>query len=83
MEDQLRDILRRFGRLSINADMLGRDDDLFDAGLSSLATVNIMLAVEEAFDVEFPDHLLTRRSFQSISMLENVVTSLKLSALAS
>ena len=82
MEDQLREILRRFGRLSIDIDLIGRDDDLFNAGLSSLATVNIMLAVEEAFAVEFPDHLLTRRSFQSISTLENVVTSLKLSTLA-
>ncbi len=83
MEDQLRDILRRFGRLSVDAGALGKNDDLFDAGLSSLATVNIMLAVEEAFDVEFPDQLLTRRSFQSISTLEGVVTGLKLSTLAS
>ena len=77
MEDRLRDIIAKFGRLPIAVDTLASNDDLYEAGLSSLASVNLMLAVEDAFDIEFPDHLLTRRTFQSISSLSNVVSGLK------
>ncbi len=77
MENRIREILSQCGRLSVPAAGLGAEDNLYDAGLSSLATVNVMLAIEEAFDVEFPDHLLTRRSFESIAALEGVVERLK------
>ena len=77
MEDRLRDIIAKFGPLPIAVDPLASNDDLYEAGLSSLASVNLMLAVEDAFDIEFPDHLLTRRTFQSISSLSNVVSGLK------
>ncbi len=83
MEDRLRDIIAKFGRLPVAVDTLAPDDDLYEAGLSSLASVNLMLAVEEAFDVEFPDHLLTRRSFRSISSLSNVISSLRSAAVSS
>ena len=83
MEDRLRDIIGKFGRLPVPVDSLKSDDDLYEAGLSSLASVNLMLAIEEEFDVEFPDHLLTRRSFQSISALTGVVSSLKSAAVSS
>ena len=77
MEDQIRDILAKVGRLPIDPNVIGATDDLYRAGLSSLATVNVMLSIEEAFDVEFPDQLLTRRSFQSIAALADVVRSLQ------
>lgn len=83
MEDRIRDILSKIGRLPVPIEDIGSDDDLYGAGLSSLASVNVMLAIEEAFDVEFPDHLLTRRSFQTISSLTGVVMSLKSSAVSS
>lgn len=83
MEDQIRQIVVTFGRLSKPASVIGNDDDLYDAGLSSLATVNVMLAIEEAFDIEFPDHLLTRRSFQTVAALAGVVRDLKSVAVAS
>ena len=47
--------------------------DLFSAGLDSLAVVNIMLAIEDMFEVEFRDDLLNRASFSSIAALENAV----------
>ena len=83
MEDRLRDIISKFGRLPVDVQTLGPHDDLYEAGLSSLASVNLMLAIEEAFDVEFPDELLTRRSFQSISSLLSVVGRLKTASFSS
>ncbi|MCB8878154.1 acyl carrier protein [Acidisoma silvae] len=81
MEDRIREILSRCARLSVPVEALNDEDNLYDAGLSSLATVNVMLAIEEVFSVEFLDHLLTRRSFESISSLAAVIASLKSGAL--
>ena len=39
---------------------LAEDADLYEAGMTSHASVNVMLALEDAFDVEFPDRMLKR-----------------------
>jgi acyl carrier protein len=35
-----------------------------------------MLALEDAFDVEFPDAMLRKRTFESIASIESALTSL-------
>ncbi len=35
-----------------------------------------MLALEDTFDIEFPDNLLNRKSFSTIAMIEQVVAQL-------
>jgi acyl carrier protein len=74
--DQIRDILTTHGRLSKDVSELSNDSDLYDAGLTSLITVNLLLAIEDHFDVEFPDELLSRRTFQSIDALAEAVEDL-------
>ena len=74
--DQIRHILASHGRLSVDVAQLRDDSDLYDAGLTSLITVNLLLAIEDHFDVEFPDELLSRRTFQSISALAEAVEGL-------
>jgi acyl carrier protein len=74
--EQIRDILQTHGRLSIQVTELSNDSDLYDAGLTSLITVNLLLAIEDHFDVEFPDELLSRRTFQSIDALAEAVEDL-------
>jgi acyl carrier protein len=72
-DKKIREILSTHGRLSVNVDNLSINDDLYQAGLTSLTTVNIMLAIEDAFDIEFPDSKLNRKTFDSIdSLLETV-----------
>lgn len=71
--EKIRDILSQHGRLSAEVSNLSDDSDLYAAGLTSLATVGLMLALEDQFDVEFPDSLLSRKTFSSInSILEAV-----------
>lgn len=77
MERELRAILKEVGGLSKSADSLGVKDDLFAAGLTSFATVGVMLAIEEEFDVAFPDSLLVRSTFTSIASLSAAVESLR------
>ena len=74
--DKIRAILAKHSRLELDFNNVGEDDDLYTAGLTSLTTVNIMLAIEDEFDIEFPDSKLNRKTFQSIGSLVEVVEEL-------
>ena len=73
----LRGILRDQARLSRDVLALSPDDDLYQAGMTSHAAVNVMLALEDTFEVEFPDHLLTRSTFASLRSIEDALTGLR------
>ena len=55
---------------------VGRDDDLTESGLSSLDTVNLMLAVEAEFDVKIPDRDMTPAQFRSVARIEALLGAL-------
>ena len=76
-QEQIRPILAEHARLRVDADKLTDDADLYEAGLTSLSTVNLMLALEEHFDVEFSDRMLGRKTFASIRALADAITELK------
>lgn len=73
MNDTIREILGKVGGLPVAVSDIADDADLYAAGLSSFASVQVMLALEEAFDIEFPDSLLNRKSFASIEAIEKTV----------
>jgi acyl carrier protein len=72
----IRQILAQHGRLSVAAARLMDEGDLYYAGLTSLATVNVMLALENHFDIEFPDSMLSRKTFASIESIAEAVAEL-------
>lgn len=76
LDTRIRAILNQHARMGADANALAAADDLYQAGLTSHASVNVMLALEAAFDVEFPDRLLTRASFQSIAAIRGAVVEL-------
>jgi len=76
MIDDIRSVLKEHGRLSLDAATLGEDSDLYAAGMTSHASVNVMLALEAAFDIEFPDRMLKRSVFESISSIRDAVKEL-------
>jgi len=73
----IRPLIAEHARLRTDVDQLSDDSDLYEAGLTSLSTVNLMLALEEFFDVEFSDRMLGRKTFSSIRSLEDAITELK------
>lgn len=75
MQNQIRDILVKYASLPGATD-LDENADLFSAGMSSHGSVQLMLALEDTFDIEFPDNLLNRKSFSTIAMIEQVVAQL-------
>ena len=50
-------------------DSIDENTDLFDAGMTSHASVNVMLALEDAFDFEFPETMLKKSTFESIAAI--------------
>jgi acyl carrier protein len=74
---EVRRVLAEQGRLAVSADDLALDDSLYDAGMTSHASVNVMLALEDAFDTEFPDRLLTRNVFESIRSISTAITQMQ------
>lgn len=64
-------------KLPVPAASLAPDDDIFAAGMSSHASVNVMLALEDAFDIEFPDRLLTKQTFCTIASILDAVAEVQ------
>jgi acyl carrier protein len=76
MEQKVRQILADYGRLQADAFTIDIDDNLYRCGLSSHACVNVLLALEDAFEVEFPEQLLRKTTFESVSALQGALTGL-------
>ncbi len=74
-EGAVREILQAYGRLNRPAADVGADVDLFAIGLDSQAVINVMLAIEEKFDFEFPEDKLNRAAFTTIRAIAEVVQS--------
>jgi acyl carrier protein len=74
--EQIRAILAMHARLSVSVDALTDDSDLYEAGLTSLTTVNLMLALEDRFNVEFTDNMLRRKTFSTIRALSEAIEAL-------
>lgn len=75
-DEQVRGVLAAYGRLPVDVATLGRTDDLYRAGLTSHASVNVMLGLEDSFDIEFPDELLRKSTFESIDAISAALRSL-------
>ena len=76
MTEQIRGILREHGRLAVDVEALDDQSDLYEAGLTSHASVNLMLALEERFEVEFPERMLRRRAFASVAAIRAALDEL-------
>jgi acyl carrier protein len=59
------------------------DTDLRSAGLDSVKTVSLLMALEDEFDVEFPDELLTPETFSTVTTISAAVRQLSADGLSS
>jgi acyl carrier protein len=76
MRDRVRAIVGSMNLLPVPIDGLSDQDNLFDAGMTSFGSVQLMLAIEEEFDIEFPNSLLTRKTFATLDGLVSAVEQL-------
>jgi acyl carrier protein len=80
--EKIRDVIKSYARLPVDVESLADEDDLYQAGMSSQASVNVMLGLEDAFDIEFPDRMLTRSVFESIASIRGALSELQEGAAA-
>ncbi|HMK89632.1 MAG TPA: phosphopantetheine-binding protein [Methylocystis sp.] len=67
MIETIRRALDACGGLKVAAASLAPDADLYRAGLTPFAAVQVVLALERSLKIEFPQHLLNRRSLASMN----------------
>ena len=72
----VREIVKEHGRLAVDVETLSDGASLYEAGMTSHASVNVMLALEDTFDLEFPDEMLKRSVFESVGSISAALTQL-------
>lgn len=69
VNEQIRAILAEHAKLSSDIESVGDGDDLYAAGMTSHASVTVMLACEDEWDIEFPQHMLKKSTFASVNAI--------------
>lgn len=80
MKDRIRQVIKEHAHLSVDPDTLADDADLYQAGMTSHASVNVMIALEDTFDVEFLDSMLKRSVFESVHSIAAALTEVGVEA---
>ena len=76
----IRAILQTYARIPATVETLADDSNLFTAGMTSLASVEVILALEEKFEIEFSDQMMHRKTFSSVSAIAAAIADLKAAA---
>jgi acyl carrier protein len=79
VNDQIRAILAEHAKLAIDANdraALADGDDLYAAGMTSHASVTVMLACEDEWDIEFPQQMLKKSTFASVDSIAAALAEL-------
>jgi acyl carrier protein len=79
VNDQIRAILAEHAKLAVDANdraALADGDDLYAAGMTSHASVTVMLACEDEWDIEFPQQMLKKSTFASVDSIAAALAEL-------
>ena len=76
IEARVAEVVRRVADQHEVRAEIAATDALVDSGMTSMAMVDLMLAIETAFDVTIPQRELTPANFQSIESLAALVARL-------
>lgn len=74
--DTIRGLLTEHARLGVDVSTLSDTDDLYAAGMTSHASVTVMLACEDEWDVEFTQQMLKKSTFASVANIREALVEL-------
>jgi acyl carrier protein len=77
MKNRIRKIVKDNSGLGLNFESVDDGTNLYQAGMTSYASVVLMIALENEFELEFPDGLLSRSVFESIDTIASAIESLQ------
>lgn len=73
LKNRIRNIVKDNVRIGVPFSALEDSTPLYQAGMTSYASVQLMLALENEFGLEFPDVMLSREVFESIDSIANAI----------
>ena len=76
MEADIRRVLEKILPASMQIDRIDPAADLFDHGMTSFMATQVLMALEDAFAIEFPDEMMRRENFATISRINRSVVQL-------
>jgi acyl carrier protein len=76
-KERIRQIVREHAGLGTAVEKVDSSTNLYRAGMTSYASVVLMIALENEFDLEFPDALLSRKVFESVDSIAAAIESLQ------
>lgn len=76
METQVREVLVKHSGLGDRVTGVDAGENLWQLGMTSLASVQVMVALEETFGVEIPDDMLRHATFASVDNIVSCIRSL-------
>ncbi|TBW33875.1 acyl carrier protein [Siculibacillus lacustris] len=76
MAARIRELIGSRKLVPVAVDQIDVDADLYELGMTSFASVQLMLALEEAFDIEFPERMLNRKTFATLAAIDRSVAEL-------
>ncbi len=78
IEHRIKQVIIRTLSLEVDAEEIDDEDALFGGGLglNSIATIEIIMGIEEEFDIEVPDEDLRVELFDSVQTMADYVRSL-------
>jgi len=79
-QGKISEIVRALLAKRAGASLKSRDQNLTDAGLTSLDMVNLMLSIEDAFEIEIPQRRMTPANFRTVAAIENLVATIAMAA---
>jgi acyl carrier protein len=77
MKERIQKIVKENAGLGGRFESIDNSTDLYRAGMTSYASVVLMIALENEFGLEFPDAMLSRSVFESIDAIAEAIESLQ------
>jgi acyl carrier protein len=76
LKERIREIVSENGGLKLPLEEIKDSTDLYRAGMTSYSSVLLMIALENEFNLEFPDGMLSRDVFESVDAIAHAIESL-------
>jgi acyl carrier protein len=73
---EIRNIVLEKAQLPIDVQQVSDTTDLDDAGITSLGRMTVILALEDRLQITFPDEIMMRENFSSITAISKTVDAL-------
>jgi acyl carrier protein len=77
MKERIQKIVKDNAGLGAGFEGIDYSTNLYRAGMTSYASVVLMIALENEFGLEFPDGMLSRSVFESVDSIANAIESLQ------